>query len=231
MSDMVDNRLNNQIIENEEKARNQYYFENTNSLIPLFEKEIRDCGIKFETVSKIASFVHKYNNSLIPIAVKYYNLSKNRQSDNEQNYFLSFFCIKGLDSLVPMLLNDFTQPTTTNLTRWFISDCLYHIRSMHYMDDYLKNVSDNKYGKNRQMIILLLGLLKDDRAIPILLNLLDDEDVTLHTIMALGNYKKEVFRCIFEKYAKSDNCVLRQNAIKAIKKLEKNKATVQGVKW
>ena len=221
MSDQSNYRLNELMKINEEKARDQYYRDNPDSLIPQFEQEVQSCGIKYETVNQIVSFVPKYKDSLIPIAVKYYNLSKNRRSDNEQNFFLSFFCVKGLDNIVPMLLDDFKKEATTNLTRWFISDCLYKIRSRLYIDDYLKIAADSKYGNNRQMIILLLGSLKDDRAIPVLLTLVDDRDVTLHVIIALGNYKNESFRCIFEKYATSDNSTLRKNAKKALEKLDK----------
>ena len=49
---------------------------------------------------------------------------------------------------------------TGNTDKWAIGDCLYQIRSKKYIDDYLKIISDSSYGKDRQMVILLVGKLR-----------------------------------------------------------------------
>lgn len=59
------------------------------------------------------------------------------------------------------------------------------------------------YGRNRQMIVLLLGKLKEECAIPTLIDLLEDEEVRLHAISALGEFKREEFRCYFERFQNS----------------------------
>lgn len=53
------------------------------------------------------------------------------------------------------------------------------------------------------MIVLLLGKLKEECAIPTLIDLLEDEEVRLHAISALGEFKREEFRCYFERFQNS----------------------------
>lgn len=83
-----------------------------------------------------------------------------------------------------MLLKDYYSEKTTDLTRWFISDCIYQIRSKNFVKEYLDIVSNGTFGRNWQMIVLLLGKLKDESAIPTLIDLLEDEEVRLHAISA-----------------------------------------------
>ena len=74
-----------------------------------------------------------------------------------------------------MLLKDYYSEKTTDLTRWFISDCIYQIQSKNFVKEYLDIVSNGTFGRNRQMIVLLLGKLKEESAIPTLIDLLEDE--------------------------------------------------------
>lgn len=205
-----------------EKARKNaecYYMEHPNSLIPFFENELRQAGFEFEISNQTLGFMPKHKKVILPIAIKYYQLAKEHQQPNEQNHFMSFFHFKGLDEIVPILLEDFHSKETPNLTRWFIADCLYQIRSKNFIKEYLDIVSSRMFGRNRQMIILLLGKLKEERAIPILIDLLEDEEVRLHAICALGEFKREDFRCYFERFQNSTHPGWRKYAKTALKKL------------
>lgn len=68
------------------------------------------------------------------------------------------------------------------------------------MDEYLKIASDSTFGRNGQMIILLLDKLKAESAVLTLISLLNDEEVRLQAICALGDFKSEDFRCYFENF-------------------------------
>jgi hypothetical protein len=207
------------LINNEKSFQEQYYNSNENSLIFLFNKELRDLGLEFETSSQTLGFMPKHKEKILPLALKYYQMAKHKDKTNEQNHFLSFFAFNGLNSIVPFLIKEFKDEKTLDITRWFISDCLYKIRSKEYTRDYLSIVSDKAFGMNRQMIILLLGKLKEESTVPILIDLLEDEEVRLHVICALGEFKKEEFRCHFERFEKSNNPGWSKYSKKALKKL------------
>ena len=206
-------------IGNEKAAEEQYYKNNTDSLLPLFEKELRNLGFEFETSNQAIGFIPKHKEVILPIATKYYQLAKELDKSNEQNYFMRFLCIKGLDDVIPMLLEDYYSEKTADLTRWFISDCVYQIRSKRFVKEYLDIVSGKMFGQNRQMFVLLLGKLKEESAIPTLIDLLEDEEVRLHAISALGEFKREEFRCYFERFQNSTHPGWRKYAKSAIKKL------------
>lgn len=61
--------------------------------------------------------------------------------------------------------------------------------------------------------------LKEESAIPTLIDLLEDEEVCLHAISALGDFKREEFRCYFERFQDSTHLGWRKYA-KAAKKTE-----------
>ena len=71
------------------------------------------------------------------------------------------------------------------------------------------------------MIILLLGKLKEESAVPILIDLLEDDEVRLQAICALGEFKKEEFRCHFERFQNSTHPGWRKYAKAALKKLNR----------
>lgn len=207
-------------IDNEKAAEEQYYKDNTDSLLPLFENELRDLGFVFETSNQAVGFIPKHKKVILPIATKYYQLAKELEKSNEQNYFMRFLCIKGHDDVIPMLLEDYYFERTADLTRWFISDCIYQISSKNFVREYLDIVSNKMFGRNRQMIVLLLGRLKEESAIPTLIDLLEDEEVRLHAICALGEFKREEFRCHFERFQGSAHPGWRKYAKAAINKLK-----------
>lgn len=208
-------------IHNEKEAAERYYIENPDSLIPLFERELRELGFDFEVSSQTFGFIPKYKKDILPIAVRYYQLAKKHKKTNEQMHFMGFFRIKGFDDIVPMLLEDYYSKEADDLTRWFISDCLYCIRSKKFIREYQKISSNKLFGINRQMIVLLLGKLKDDTSVPILIALLEDEEVRLQAICALGDYKREDFRGYFDRFKDDANPGLRKYARAALKKLDK----------
>ena len=207
-------------LDREKAAEEQYRRDNPDSLIPLFVKELRALGFEFETANQAVGLIPKHKKAIVPVAVKYYRLAQELEKPNEQNYFLRFLHIKGLDDVVPMLLEDYYSEKTEDLTRWFISDCIYQIRARVFVKEYLDIVSSRKFGQNKQMIVLLLGKLKEESAVPVLIDLLEDEDFRLHAICALGQFKREEFRCYFERFRDSAHPGWRKYARSAIKKLD-----------
>lgn len=205
-------------IEREKTMDAEYYKQHPDSVILLFQNELRELGFEFEICGQMIGFMPKHKDVILPLVIKYYQQAKQLGKDNEQNSFLTFFKFKGLEVVVPMLLEDYYSNETKDLTRWFISDCFYSIRSKKYISDYLKIISNEEYGDNRQLIILLLGEMKVEEAIPVFIKLLEDESVRLHAICALGCFKRKEFLPYFERFSESKHPGWRKYAKLAIKK-------------
>ena len=207
------------MIDNEIKANQEYFSNNPKSLIILFERELKEHGFAFKVSSQVYGYMPKHRKVIQPLAVKYYKLAKDRNDTTESNYFVRLFQYKGCDEVIPMLLEDFKSDFIHASTKWFIADCLYQIRSRRYINEYLEIISTVKYGQNRQMIILLVGKLKIEEAIPVLVELLEDEEVRLHAICALGDFKREEFRVHFERFVNDKHPGWRKYAKAALKKI------------
>lgn len=199
----------------EYKAHEEQMKMNPDSILLNFKQELLNLGFNFQVLNQAESLLPKYKDTVLPVVIKYYKMAKLK---NEKQYLLGWFHHKGLEEVVPMLLEDYYS-NNPEIDKWAIGDRLYQIRSKKYIDDYLKIISDPSYGQDRQMIVLLLGKLKEESAIPILIDLLEDEEVRLQAICALGQFKREEFRCYFERFQNSTHSGWRKYAKTALKKL------------
>lgn len=206
--------LVNRMLEQYKESEKQME-KNPDSILLAFKQELLNLGFSFQVLNQAESLLPKYKDIVLPVVIKYYKKAKLK---NEKQYLLGWFHHKGLEEVVPMLLEDYCSDNT-DVNKWAIGDRLYQICSKKYVDDYLKIIADPSYGKDRQMIVLLVGKLKVEAAIPILIDLLEDEGVRLHAIVALGNFKREEFRCHFERFQNSTHPGWRKYAKIALKKL------------
>lgn len=206
-----------QIIENSKKEFEKYLEKHPDSLIPPFEKQLRDLGFQFEISGQINQFLPKHKKTILPIAIRYYQQVK---YDNEKNFFISLFHYRGFEEVVPMLLRDFYSDKTPSLTREFIGEALRVIRSKKYIDDYLKIIASPQYGLARAPIFSLIGSLKVEQAIPVLIHLLkEDPQFTPCVLQTLAVYKRSELKPYFEHYVNSSDKNLRKIASAALKNI------------
>ena len=199
-----------QHLASEEQARN-----NPESILLEFKQKLLDLGFSFQVLNQAEKLLPKYKSIVLPVVIEYYKKAK---ISSEKQYLLKWLHHKGLEEVVPMLLEDYFS-SNPNIDRWAVGDRLYQIRSRNYIKEYLDIVSNRVFGRNRQMIVLLLGKLKEESAVPTLIDLLEDEEVRLHAISALGEFKREEFRRYFERFQNSTHPGWRKYAKAAIKKL------------
>lgn len=96
----------------------------------------------------------------------------------------------------PLLVAEFERaedPTGAGL-RWAIGNALEVLASDEIADDMIRLATDRNYGRAREMVVVGLGKLKDARVLDVLVNLLTDEDVVGHAVMALGKLRAKVAR-------------------------------------
>ena len=198
------------------KASEEQMEKNPDSVLPAFKHELLNLGFNFQVLNQAERLLPKHKDTVLPVVIKYYKMAKLK---NEKQYLLGWFHHKGLEEVVPMLLKDYYS-NNSDIDKWAIGDRLYQIRSKKYIDDYLKIISDSSYGQDRQMIILLVGKLKAEAAIPILIDLLEDEGVRLQAIVALGDFKRKDFRPYFERFQNAKHPGWRKYAKAALKKIE-----------
>src|SRR5207302_7207463 len=70
--------------------------------------------------------------------------------------------------------------------RWAIGNALDVVADESVADDMIELAKERRYGKAREMVVSGLGNLSDARVVPVLLELLKDEDVCGHALAAVG---------------------------------------------
>ncbi|HOD01858.1 MAG: hypothetical protein BWY46_01589 [Firmicutes bacterium ADurb.Bin300] len=206
------------MIENEKKANSKYYEKYPDSLIPLFEQELRELGYEFEVPSQIKGFLPEREKIISPIATKYYREAK---SDRDKSYFVCLITCRGDDEIIKELIEDFQKTNTENFLREMIGNQLRKAKSPKFIPDYLKIIQEPTYGAVIGHFTDLLASLKVEEAIPIFIKMLDEEKLRTHAICALGDYKREELRPYFERFENDKNSYWRKYARAALKKLEK----------
>ena len=127
--------------------------------------------------------------------------------------------VKGFDEATRELLNMYYDKKFIG-NKWTIGDTLYAIQDKRFEDEYIEIVRNKDNGDSRQMIVILLGRLRCEKAIPILIDLLNDDDVDGHAIMALGYFKGKVeLLQNIEPFLNHEKIWIRKQAEKAIKKI------------
>jgi HEAT repeats len=103
--------------------------------------------------------------------------------------------------------------------RWVIGNALEVVADDSVFDQVAALVRDRGYGRARQMVVLGLGRARDPRAVPLLVELLDDPDVTAHAAMALGRLRAEAARPALERLLSDPRPLVRREAKKALARL------------
>lgn len=80
------------------------------------------------------------------------------------------------------------------------------------------------FATTRGPLVFLLGQIKDERAIPVLISLLDDKGSAGGCFRALGSYKRLELRPYFERFQNHSDEWIRNNAKGALKKLQAKEA-------
>lgn len=206
------------MIQNEKKAEEEYKRNNPDSILIVFEKELKELGYEFEVLDQVKVLLPKHKKIIIPIAMKFYRKTK---LERDKKYFLGLFHYKGLEECIPLMLEDMYSKNISVSIKVLIGENLRAIHSPKYINDYLRILSMKELSCARNPIIALVGDFKVEQAIPMLISALSEEkNITTNALNALGKFKKADLRIYFEEYLNHKNKYYRREAKKALQKLE-----------
>jgi hypothetical protein len=119
----------------------------------------------------------------------------------------------------PALMRLFRGSTCSPMLQWVVGNALGVVVDDSLFDDIECLVRDRRFGKARQMVVLGLGRSTDPRAIPLLIELLADEDVAAHAVRALGTLRAGAARASVERMLRHPQALVRREAKKALARL------------
>ena len=118
----------------------------------------------------------------------------------------------------PVLLQEFER-AEDDILRWAIANALEVVADDSAFIPIAAWASDSRYGDSRQMLVLALGHMSSPAVFDVLVQLLSDETVAGHAVIALGNLHDPRARPAIEPFLKHPKKWIRDEARKAIKKV------------
>lgn len=117
------------------------------------------------------------------------------------------------------LVEEFITAKTDGL-RWSAANGLAVVADDSVLNDIVRLVGDNRYGKAREMLAVALGNMRSPRAVDVLIDLIDDAHMAAHAAMALGKLRastgRDPLRALARRHPKEWVRTEAQKAIMAI---------------
>lgn len=105
--------------------------------------------------------------------------------------------------------------------RWAIGNALSVVADESVMEDIESLVRDRNYGRAREMLAVALGNIGSSDAVDVLVDLLSDEEVAGHAVVALRKLAPPSARAALEPFIDHPKTWIRNEAKKAIAKIDK----------
>ncbi len=119
---------------------------------------------------------------------------------------------------LPVLMSEFKMADDDNL-RWAIANALEVVADESVFPQIAEWARDARYGEARQMLVLALGHMRDSRVLGSLLELLRDEAVAGHAVIALGTLGDKNAIAAVEPFLRHRRKWVRDEARKSLRKL------------
>lgn len=117
-----------------------------------------------------------------------------------------------------LLIKEYKRATNHSL-KWTIGNALETVADDSVFDEIVSLVQDKKHGSAREMLAMALGKMKNPKAVDIAIDLLNDDEVVGHAIIALRKLKPKKAKPYIEPFLNHPKAWIRQEARKALKKI------------
>lgn len=101
-----------------------------------------------------------------------------------------------------------------------VANSLSVVAGAELADDLMRLAQDPSHGRSREMLVVGLGRLDNPRVVRVARQLLDDEQVAGHAVIALGDARAVEARKDIERFTQHEKAWVREEARRALRKIE-----------
>ena len=185
--------------------------------------ELAQLGFHLEWVSDLYNKRLDYR-AAIPILIKWLPLVSDRAVKADIATALSVKWAKPMAAR-PLIREFRKAPQGEELgLKWTIANALSEVADASIFDDIVELVCDERHGRAREMLAVALGNIKEPRGVEVLVELLDDEQVAGHALMALRKMAPPEARSAIERFVDHPKTWVRNEARRALAKIDKKLA-------
>jgi HEAT repeat protein len=183
--------------------------------------ELAEAGFPVGSLTELRTSGQRYR-AAVPVLLRWLPLVSDRNLKEDLVRALSVPWARPVAARP--LLDEFDRvemsddPTGTGL-RWAIGNALSIVADDSVFDELVRIVENRAFGKARQMVVIALGRSKRREAVPVLIGLLDDDDVSGHAVKALAKLRSHDARPALERMVNDPRSWVRKEAQKALAKL------------
>ena len=188
-------------------------------------RDLRDVGVDIGDVWDLVNRKTQYR-AAVPVLLDWLTHLEQRVAEGErarlrEGLVRSLTVPAARPLAAPALIAEFhdSEDATGLGDRWVIGNALSVVADDSVFDEIESLVRNRNFGKARQMVVVGIGRSKDPRAAPLLVELLDDEDVAAHALKALAQLKPPGVRAAVEPLVDHPQALVRREAKKTLAKL------------
>lgn len=183
--------------------------------------ELAEVGFPVASLTELRTSGARYR-AAVPVLLRWLPVVSDRQAKEDLVRALSVPWARPVAAR-PLIdeferVDERVDPTGTGL-RWVIGNALSIVADDFVFDELVRLVEDQSFGKARQMVVVGLGRSKRPEAVPVLMGLLDDEDVSGHAVKALAKLGADEARPALERMVNDPRAWVRNEAKRALSRL------------
>ncbi|TAK33868.1 MAG: HEAT repeat domain-containing protein [Chloroflexota bacterium] len=185
--------------------------------------ELAETGFPVETIGELYG-TPLYYEPVIPILLRWLPRMENLRVKSDIVRALSVKWAKPIAA--PVLIQEYRRVPTFPASdmRWTVGNALSVVADDSVFNEIVELVRDRQHGKAREMVALALANMKNPRAVDVLIELLDDEEVAGHALMALRKLAPPRARSYIERFVNHPTTWIRNEAKRALAKIDKKTA-------
>jgi len=183
--------------------------------------DLADAGYRFDSLADLRHSGVRYR-AAVPVLLRW--LPQVTERDVKEDIVRALSVPWARPAAARALIEEFRRvdpaldPEGTGI-RWAIGNALEVVGDDSVFAELIELARDRRYGRARQMVVVGIGKSKDPRALGVLVELLDDADVSGHAVKALGRLKAPEARPALELMLSDPRAWVRREAKKALARL------------
>ena len=182
--------------------------------------DLAEAGFRVESISDLFNNKRDYR-PIIPLLIEWLPRVNNLKVKEMIVRALSVPAAKPAAALA--LISEFERapPHHASGLKWAIGNALSVVADDTVFERLAELVTDKGHGKAREMLAVALGNMKDSRAVELLIQLLDDEEVAGHAVIALGKLRSARAHPMVTRYLDHPKSWIRAAARRALARIDK----------
>lgn len=183
---------------------------------------LRRCGLNVSSVWRLVNTSEVYGDA-VPVLIEM--LGKVEDLGEVEGIARALTVKEARPLAAPPLIAKFRRliddrSERAGAVRWAIANALTVVADKELTDDIVELLALPESGSARQMLALALGKLKAEKAVPLLIELLKDEQVVGHAADALGKIKAKEAKIPLEQLISHPRTWVRNEVKKALERIQ-----------